>query len=332
MKILYILPDETVKSGGNWVTVTRLVEGFKKKGIIVDIAEAKDVTKGLPMKYDVIHAFHAFKSLVKVSDLLIDMDKNIVVSFTGTDLKQLQEMEDGKEGIVDLLNKIKTIVVFHSEAKEELIKEGIAQDKIKVIPQTPMLIERENILNKQYLSNFINPSYITFLFAGGIRKVKAPLETIEMFSSLVERIENIRLVIIGPILEKDLGEEFKEKIKEKNWATYLGEVSHKDAQGFILKSDIVLNASFSEGMPNTLLEAKYMGKPILARDVAGNRAIITHGVNGFLFKDKKEFEYYATKLVKDSKLRKEMGLLGIKAKNNYNWIQEIDMYEKIYLD
>jgi glycosyltransferase involved in cell wall biosynthesis len=37
------------------------------------------------------------------------------------------------------------------------------------------------------------------------------------------------------------------------------------------ESDIVLSSSFSEGFPNSLLEAAAAGKPILASDIPGNR-------------------------------------------------------------
>src|SRR5699024_9764474 len=132
MKILYILPDETVKSGGNWVTATRLAEGLKKRGIIVNLAEVKDITEERLEKYDAIHAFHVFKTLIKINSLLMKMDKTVIVSFTDTDLKQLEEERENKEEIIHILNRIDGITVFHSEAKEELIKEGILSKKIKV--------------------------------------------------------------------------------------------------------------------------------------------------------------------------------------------------------
>jgi hypothetical protein len=36
-------------------------------------------------------------------------------------------------------------------------------------------------------------------------------------------------------------------------------------------ADVILNFSLSEGMSNVLLEAKALGKPILASDIPGNR-------------------------------------------------------------
>ena len=330
MKIVYILPDETVKTGGNWVTAKRLAEGFKKKGITVDIIEVKDASKEKLIKYDVIHAFHAFKSLVKISHLLKNLSKTVVVSFTGTDIPELQETVLDKEEIISLLNETSAVIVFHSESKEKLAKEGINDDKIKIIAQTTTILPLELRGNLKLDRSLTDQSFITFLFAAGIRSVKAPLQMIEMMSGLVKKVDNVRLIFIGPILDEDLGDKVKEKIEDKKWAEYLGEVSHKEAQDFILRADIILNTSISEGMASILLEAHQMGKPILASNIAGNRAIVTHGVDGYLFKDQEEFEYYASKLVRDSDLREKMGKAGVEARKTYDWSEEIKMYQKIY--
>lgn len=329
MKILYILPNETAKTGGNWITVNRLLEGLRKIGITVEIVEVKNVSEKQLMKYDVIHAFHAFKSFIEIKFLIMKIDKTIVVSFTGTDFKQLQEIEERKT-VIDLLNRTQAIIVFHNEAREELIKEGILWEKIRVIPQTSIPMEIKYRQKEQITENLENLNYVTFLFIAGIRKVKAPLEVIEMMTNLEEKVKNIRLVIIGPILDEDLGEKVKTKIKGKEWIDYLGEVSHQKVQDFIFKSQVIINGSISEGMSNTLLEAQQMGKPILATDIAGNRAIVTHGVDGFLFKDKEEFEYYAKKLSLDSNLRKQMGFSALESVKDYDLIQEISLYEKVY--
>lgn len=102
------------------------------------------------------------------------------------------------------------------------------------------------------------------------------------------------------------------------------------AHNFIAESDIVINTSLSEGMANILLEAQQLGKPILARDVAGNRAIVTPGVDGFLFKDSQEFEHYARKLVEDPNLRDQIGRAGMEHAKKYDLEEEISMYTKVY--
>ncbi|MDH3580653.1 MAG: glycosyltransferase family 4 protein [Hyphomicrobiales bacterium] len=60
-------------------------------------------------------------------------------------------------------------------------------------------------------------------------------------------------------------------------------VAH-DVRPYIAASDCVVLPSYREGTPRTLLEAAAMGKPLIATDVPGCRAVVDHGKNGFLCK------------------------------------------------
>jgi glycosyltransferase involved in cell wall biosynthesis len=46
--------------------------------------------------------------------------------------------------------------------------------------------------------------------------------------------------------------------------------------------DVVVQSSLTEGLPNVMLEAAYLGVPIIATDVGGTREVVEHGVSGWL--------------------------------------------------
>ena len=48
------------------------------------------------------------------------------------------------------------------------------------------------------------------------------------------------------------------------------------------ETDLVVQSSSTEGLPNVIVEAAYVGLPIVATDVGGTREIIEHGVSGWL--------------------------------------------------
>lgn len=56
----------------------------------------------------------------------------------------------------------------------------------------------------------------------------------------------------------------------------------KDPIPFLLKADIFILPSFSEGLSNSLLEAMSVGLPCIATRVGGPSELISHGVNGWL--------------------------------------------------
>jgi glycosyltransferase involved in cell wall biosynthesis len=46
--------------------------------------------------------------------------------------------------------------------------------------------------------------------------------------------------------------------------------------------DVVVQSSLTEGLPNVMLEAAYLGVPIIATDVGGTGEVLEHGVSGWL--------------------------------------------------
>ena len=56
---------------------------------------------------------------------------------------------------------------------------------------------------------------------------------------------------------------------------------------------LVVQSSFTEGLPNVILEAAYLGVPIVATDVGGTGEVIDHGVSGWLIRPRSVKELIA---------------------------------------
>jgi glycosyltransferase involved in cell wall biosynthesis len=72
-------------------------------------------------------------------------------------------------------------------------------------------------------------------------------------------------------------------------AADLGIVEQVSYAGFVAdmpdlytRSDLVVQSSLTEGLPNVMLETAYLGVPVVATDVGGTREVIEHGVTGWL--------------------------------------------------
>jgi trehalose synthase len=73
------------------------------------------------------------------------------------------------------------------------------------------------------------------------------------------------------------------------------------------KSAVVLQKSTKEGFGLTVTEAMWKGTPVIGGNVGGIRYQIKDGENGFLVSSVKEAAERIVTLVKDTKLRKDMG-------------------------
>jgi glycosyltransferase involved in cell wall biosynthesis len=75
---------------------------------------------------------------------------------------------------------------------------------------------------------------------------------------------------------------------------------------------VTLPSSYGEGVPTSLLEAAASGRPIVASDIPGCRAIVVHGENGLLVPpgNAEALSDALASLINDADLRKKMGNAG----------------------
>jgi trehalose synthase len=73
------------------------------------------------------------------------------------------------------------------------------------------------------------------------------------------------------------------------------------------RAAVVLQKSLREGFGLTVAEAMWKGTPVIGGNVGGIRSQIEDGVNGFLVSSVEEAAHRIVQLVKDGKLREQMG-------------------------
>ncbi|KAJ6656663.1 hypothetical protein lerEdw1_003550 [Lerista edwardsae] len=144
------------------------------------------------------------------------------------------------------------------------------------------------------------------LLVCGLRKVKDPLYVVDAFAEWHRKEPNIHLVIIGPAVDPDFAKEVKEKVERLGGVHLLPEIPQEDLHAVMRNCFAVVNSSASEGMSAAILEAMDLSVPVLARNIPGNAAIITHRATGLLYSSQQEFVELAKSLMGDPVLQKEI--------------------------
>ena len=107
-----------------------------------------------------------------------------------------------------------------------------------------------------------------------------------------------------------------------------------DLQAVMHDIDIFMLPSFTEGLPNVVLEAFAARKPVVATRVGGTPEVVEDGVSGFLT-DPQQVEYMAEcllRLIDDPQLRQIMGAQGFEhVQKCFTFDHQTDQYEKLYL-
>jgi glycosyltransferase involved in cell wall biosynthesis len=176
------------------------------------------------------------------------------------------------------------------------------------------------------------PCRVLFVLAAGIRGVKNPTFPLAPLGRLVKALPEIRLLYVGPVLDAGMAVGLERAMAALPWARHIGAVPHAQMGSLLSQADVVVNCSISEGgMANSVLEALWLGRAVLASDIEGNRSLIDHGKTGLLFRDEAEFERGAAALVRDPELRGRLGRAGRElVVRQYPPQQEVEGYREVY--
>lgn len=90
---------------------------------------------------------------------------------------------------------------------------------------------------------------------------------------------------------------------------FLGYLPEDEALGWVLAADVVVNPSYTEGLPTTVLWAAACGRAVVATDVGGTPEVVSDGATGMLVpaRDVAALRSALGALVSDPALRSELG-------------------------
>ena len=141
-----------------------------------------------------------------------------------------------------------------------------------------------------------------------LARQKNPHQIVSIAKEICSRFPDVRFYIAG---EGDLLPEIKAQIRTnglESQVILLGQQKH--GPRLIGEADIILSTSLWEGIPYTILEALFFGKPVAASNIEGHKALVKHGETGYLATTTEEFVEKIGLLLKDETLRQGMGQKG----------------------
>ena len=187
----------------------------------------------------------------------------------------------------------------------------VGPERARLIPQgvqlAPLSEPDEREATRQSLS--IGPDEVVLLYLGSLCLRKGVHFLVESFVRLASVRPELRLVLVGPVLEPDYGERIFSAIQDSGLAARVNHIDFAPSPArFYAAADIFVFASTDEGFGNVLLEAMSHGLPVVSRYLDGvTEAFLEHGVNGFLFAQAEHFESCVLALTADPELRRNIG-------------------------
>ncbi|NOX84452.1 MAG: glycosyltransferase family 4 protein [Chlorobi bacterium] len=212
-----------------------------------------------------------------------------------------------------------TIVVLSDHFKAELIKKYhyLKEEQFVVFPNIPNVPELsaypvdKNIINK-------GDSFILFYF-GGVSRRRGIFLAIDALKILLDKIPQIRLLIIGPV-DKAERKAFETAVSDEKVKNHIIYYAWKDISllpSYIHISDVCLspiekNKQHESGIANKVYQYMLFERPVLVSDCKPQADLINKAECGLVFKwdSVEDFAEKVLELFRNKELARKMGING----------------------
>ncbi|MFH1223907.1 MAG: glycosyltransferase, partial [Pseudomonadota bacterium] len=261
-------------------------------------------------KNSVIHYFKTpiYRTNNKVSNI-----------FEITSIKEFTAPEFFRHGAVDILKEIKMLnsadkIIVHSDYMAEEISSRLFVDekKIKVIPKGIHIYNFEQNAPKLKLpEKFI-------MFAGRISKYK----NLNMLINVFERTlpKNIHLIIAGT----------GEDIPARNRVINIGYIHPTLVQSVMKKALCLVEPSFVNDHPDTILEAMAAEIPVVASDIKAHRSVCANSALYFSPLSENSLAESLEAAISNKKLRDTLKKDGKEIADAHSWDKVVLKYKELY--
>lgn len=165
----------------------------------------------------------------------------------------------------------------------EIIPNSIDTDKFD-----PDKFSLETIKKKRAILG-IGEGDLAGIFVGRLGREKSVDYLIDAWAEEFRDEPHFKLLVVGDGPERPVLEEQANNLGILDRVIFVGKVDHADIPLYFAASDYYVTASLTEMMSISMLEAMSMGLPAIIRFDPVNKQQVEHGVNGFIYNDKKEF-------------------------------------------
>jgi len=271
---------------------------------------------------------HLYPSIVKI----LPLSTKLIVTFRGFDT--LVEPNINTNWYHNLVNIYKRADVLHFVSKhlmESAIKLGAPEEKCIVIYQS---VDINTFSFQSIVRHNIDDGILKIVSTGRLVWEKGYIYAIEAISILHKQGFPIKYNIYGSGPDLASLTYHIKRLSLEDVCTIHGNVPKSSLVNALHQSDVYLHPSLSEGIPNSILEASYLGLPVVSTTVGGIPEAVIHKKTGLLCPpaSSSEIANSLLQLFSAPNLRKELGMNGHShMMNSFYPEQEIEKWKQIYI-
>lgn len=231
-------------------------------------------------KFDIINVHFPYTNHIYFAELSREMNKKLVVSVHGSDIKiNLDKNLFSRNYVKRLIHDSDALVACSEDLMKNCLKKigGVYRGISEVIYGGTV---SEWLEDRGPSERFTDEDYV--LTVGALRDVKGIDIILKAWSCLKEKHHKTMLYLAGDGVKRDKFEKLSESLGLQKRVKFLGNVSREDLYHYYKNARFIVIPSRSEGFPLSALEGFALKKAIIASDVGGLPELITEGENGRL--------------------------------------------------
>ena len=172
---------------------------------------------------------------------------------------------------------------------ERFYLEKLDKNKLKQLKNTLGIKENEIVIN----------------YVGRLAKEKSVETLIETQANLIKQFK-VKLLIVGSGPDLDHFKQMTKKLKIEKQVIFTGAVPWEEVPYYYGISDIFATASVTETQGLTVIEAMAAGLPVVCADDEAFRDVVVDGLNGRLFKTKRQYKKCMEEILSNQEMLKSM--------------------------
>jgi len=246
-------------------------------------------------------------------------------------LKKLYDLLIGH----NILKNASKVVALNEMEVRQYLEMGVDENQIEIVPNGINVSDFKNLPTKGIFKRKygIKEDEKIILFLGRINKIKGIDLLISAFFDLIQKFQNVKLVIVGP--DDGFRSTLERQIKDltiENLVVFTGPLYEHDKLEAYVDADVYVLPSRYEMFPNTVLEACVCGSPVIVTDKCGISDIVDNTFGYTVIFNKEILSNSMYKILSDENLAKKFSETGVKlVKESFEWACIAKQMENVYV-
>ena len=250
--------------------------------------------------------------------------KPVIVNYRGGEADAFFEKDFS--WVKPSLCQVNAIIVPSGFLKEVFSRRGFPSS---IVPNIIDLSRFSAGKNSKIKSKIDSPN---ILVARNLEPIYDNATALRAFSIVIKQLPTSRLTITGSGPERQTLENLAAELELENAVNFTGRVNNNEMATLYQNSDVMVNPSLVDNMPNSVLEALASGVPVVSTNVGGVPYMVEHGKTALLVpaRDPAAMADAILTLLNDSDRIQQIRSAGFNVVQNYTWQKVRDQLINVY--